>query len=83
MLQNFGSQDASAELRITLRANQEAKVKVNNRVIARTLGFQNAAAMAEIYSRDRELLLTAAEAATDIQPHERIFYDVQPNDRKR
>ncbi len=79
MLQNFGNLDASAELRITLRGNQEAKVKVNNRVIARTMGFQDAAAMAEVYSRDREILLTAERPADDSQPYKGSFCHVQPD----
>lgn len=78
MLQDFGNLDASAELRITLRGNQEAKVKVNNRVITRTMGFQQAAAMAEIYSRDREILLTAERPADDGPSYAELFHHVQP-----
>ena len=79
MLQNFGNLDAGAELRITLRGNQEAKVKINNRVIARTMGFQDAAAMAEVYSRDREILLTAERPVDDSQPYEGSFCHIQPD----
>jgi hypothetical protein len=57
-LQEFISHEKGDTLRIILHSDQQARVEVNDRIVAETQGFQNATAMAELYTRDRTVLLT-------------------------
>jgi hypothetical protein len=57
-LQEFVSHDRELTLRISLRSGQEGQVEVNDRVVAETEGFPRAAALAELYTRKNEILLT-------------------------
>ena len=57
-LQEFVSHDRELTLRISLRSGQESQVEVNDRVVAETQGFPRAAALAELYTRKDEIVLT-------------------------
>lgn len=73
-LQEFVSQDKKATLRVALFLDQRAQVEVNDRVVAETRGFRNATALAELYTRSREILLVEERHERDAGPDKRRYY---------
>jgi hypothetical protein len=75
-LQESISHDQQATLRIILHLDQGAEVEVNDRIVAKTTGFQRATALAELYTRDRGVLLTPRSERGDAEPD--AYYLVKP-----
>jgi hypothetical protein len=59
---------------VVLYVDQRAQVEVNDRIVAETTGFRNATALAEIYTRSREILLVEERHKRDIKPDKRRYY---------
>jgi hypothetical protein len=79
-LQEFVSHDRELTLRISLRSGQEAQVEVNDLVVAETEGFSRAAALAELYTRKREVLLTERPVGGEKRPKARHYYRIRVGD---
>lgn len=76
-LQEFLSHDRELTLRISLKSGQEAQVEVNDRVVAETQGFPKAAALAELYTRKHEILLTDESVKIGKKPGRLNYYRIR------
>lgn len=79
-LQEFVSHDRKATLRIILERDEHARVEVNDRIVAGTIGFQNAAALAELYTRSHEILLVEQAGAGAKGTGEPRYYHIRSAD---
>jgi len=75
-LQEFVGHEREAALRIDLQIDQRAQLEVNDRVIAETEGFANAAALAELYTRDYEILLSDNLIEKKLVPGQGRYYRI-------
>lgn len=75
-LQEFVGHEREAALRIDLQIDQRAQLEVNDRVVAETEGFRNAAALAELYTRDYEVLLSDDRSAKRLVPGQGRYYRI-------
>lgn len=76
-LQEFVSHGERATLRVILHTDQRAEVEVNDRTVAETTGFQNATALAELYTHNREILLAEETRKRHVAPDGRRYYHVR------
>lgn len=75
--QEFISQQGDLFLRVRMAGDTHAEIEVNDHRIAEAGGFAAATALAEIYTRDRDLLLAARSAADEVSEP---YYHLTPGD---
>lgn len=63
-------------MRVILHIDQRARVEVNDRIVAETTGFRNATALAELYTRSRELLLVEERHRHTSKPESCRYYHI-------
>jgi hypothetical protein len=76
-LQEFVSHDRELTRRISLHSGQESQVEVNDRVVAETEGFPRAAALAELYTRKDQIVLTDRPLGAGKRAADRHFYRIR------
>lgn len=80
-LQEFISHYKETTLRIVLHTDERAEVEVNERVVAEADGFPRASALAELYSRNREILLSVKPSAGQAGTQAKSFCHIRSEGR--